>query len=56
MELKYCIYVNGEYTRVDKDTYEKFDGEKVIKSGFVWEFPDGREINVGNMFLGLRYM
>lgn len=55
MEIIYYIIDKGERVRVDKSTYDNWNGDKYIKSGFVLEYPDGTIINTATAFLGLRW-
>ena len=54
MEIIYYIIDDGERVRVDKYTYDNWNGEKYIKSGFSLEFPDGTIFNTATVFLGIR--
>lgn len=54
MEIIYYIIDNYERIRVDKSTYDNWNGDKYIKSGFTLEFPDRTIFNTATVFLGLR--
>ena len=54
MEIIYYIIDDGERVRADKSTYDNWNGDKYIKSGFTIEFPDRTIFNTATVFLGLR--
>lgn len=56
MEIIYYIKKNDTYERVTREVYDNWDGDKKIRSGFSWIYPDGTELNMSTLFLPLRYI
>ena len=55
MEIRYYICRDKEDVKVDRKTYDEWNGDKYIKSGFVTEYSDGTVFDISKMFLPLRY-